>query len=157
MTVYPHRYHHNPWNNWFAYPLMRHPYRYRAATQTRETEEAYYVEIWLPGLSRNDIQLVAKGNQLEIEGVRNRNMRLWGLSRTVLQRSIVLPADADPKRIDAKFRNGRLMIRLAKYGAELTSWEETDYWSNIELGIKRAVALMKQAWDQLVSVLKHGL
>jgi hypothetical protein len=157
MRTYDYRYRVNPWSHWFAFPMVRYPYRYRAQTRSHETEEAYYMEVWLPGLRKQDIYLKLMGRQLEIEGVRNRHLGFWGMSRTALQRSIVLPMDVDTDRIDAKYRHGRLLIRLTKEGAVLDTWQERDRWLEIEEGYKRAVALVKKGWDRMVSVLKHGL
>ena len=157
MNAYELRYLNNPWKYWFAFPMTRTNYRYRAGSKSIETAEAYYVEMWLPGFRRGSLRMFVEDGSLQIEGNHNQHLERLGLGKTALQRSVVLPADVDAQRIDAKYRNGRLLIRMAKQGAILESWQQSSLREYISLGVKHAVDLAKKAWDRLVSVMKHGL
>jgi HSP20 family protein len=89
-----------------------------------EDAEQVFVEAELPGLNLNDLEIyVTGGNQLTIKGERkpptpdkgvwHRQERAFG--RFV--RTLTLPFPVNPDKVDARFENGVLLIKLAKHEA----------------------------------------
>ncbi|HXG12617.1 MAG TPA: Hsp20/alpha crystallin family protein [Gemmataceae bacterium] len=87
-----------------------------------EENENVFVEAELPGLNLNDLEIyVTGGNQLTIKGERkqpevpkavwHRQERGFG----TFSRSLTLPFPVDPDKVDARFENGVLLIKLAKH------------------------------------------
>ncbi len=100
-----------PW--WFgarAYP----------AVNLWEDAESLHAEFELPGFRMEDIDLQVVGNELTIGGRRggeeregtafHRRERGTG----EFKRMIRLPADINPDQVDAKLRDGVLLVRLGK-------------------------------------------
>ena len=90
-------------------------------TDMMETDEAYLIEVDLPGLTKKDIQINAHDNVLSIEGERKRetkeehpgylrNERYFGS----FKRSIMLPASVMADKIKATFKDGVLRINVPK-------------------------------------------
>ena len=91
------------------------------ATNIHEDEDAFYVEMEVPGVKPEEIDLSLVGNELtlkihrpapaEEKNVRYlRRERLFGSS----VRAITLPMDSAPKEMDATVENGILCVRLKK-------------------------------------------
>jgi HSP20 family protein len=85
-----------------------------------ETDDAYLVELDLPGVRTEDINLELRAdNELRITGG-YREREHTGMMRRQNRRTgqfeyvVGLPGDVDPDRIDAMLDNGVLMVRLAK-------------------------------------------
>ena len=79
------------------------------------------VQAELPGVEERDIDLSVDGNLLVLRGERRsereesrRHYRVRERSYGAFSRSIALPFEADPKDIDAEFRNGVLTVRLVR-------------------------------------------
>lgn len=84
-----------------------------------ETDEAYTVEIDLPGVDREDIDLEISDRELIIKGeIRQRERE--GVLRRKARRSgrfeyrALLPNEVDPERISAKLHNGVLTVTVPK-------------------------------------------
>ena len=86
-----------------------------------ETDTAYVLELELPGLDENDIQVQVTGDQLTInaerkfdtekrEGEYHRVEHHYGQ----FTRSLTLPRELDTKGIDASSRRGVLTVTLSK-------------------------------------------
>ena len=85
-----------------------------------EDDERFYVEAEMPGLSMDDIGVHILGNDLTITGERqettdekytyHRQERGTG----TFARSIVLPTEVDPDKVEAVLNNGVLTITLPK-------------------------------------------
>jgi HSP20 family protein len=84
-----------------------------------ETDDAYLVEIDLPGVNRNDLSVEIAGTELRITGeivekekvgwLRHRTRRVGEFAyRTVL------PGDVDPEHVSADLADGVLTVRAAK-------------------------------------------
>jgi HSP20 family protein len=91
------------------------------ATNVREDENAFYVEMEVPGVKTDEIDLSLIGTELtlrinrpptkEEKGVRYlRRERVFGN----MVRTITLPMDSTPKEMDATIENGILCVRLKK-------------------------------------------
>jgi HSP20 family protein len=89
-----------------------------------EDADAVFVEAELPGLQLNDLEIyVTGGNQLTIKGERKQltpEKGVWhrqerGFGKFV--RTLTLPFPVDADKVDARFENGVLLIKLAKHEA----------------------------------------
>lgn len=84
-----------------------------------ETDDAYLVEVDLPGVKRNDIDIEVTGNELTITGELKHTERK-GLFRKRTRRTgefeyrTTLPREVDPDRIDATLTEGVLTVRIPK-------------------------------------------
>lgn len=95
--------------------------RWTPTLDMAETDEEYLIEVDLPGLSKNDIQINCHDNVLTIEGERKhetkeeqkgylRSERYFGS----FKRSIMLPASIVDEKIKATFKEGVLKINVPK-------------------------------------------
>jgi HSP20 family protein len=88
-----------------------------------ETDDAYVIEIELPGVDQKDIDVSVSGRRLLVTGERKERERV-GLLRRRTRRvgefrfEIVLPDDLDPNDVDAHLDQGVLTMRVGKEAAE---------------------------------------
>jgi HSP20 family protein len=88
-----------------------------------ETDDAYVIEIELPGVDQKDIEVSVTGRRLLVTGERKERERV-GLLRRRTRRvgefryEIVLPDELDPDDVDAHLDQGVLTMRVAKQAAE---------------------------------------
>lgn len=90
-----------------------------------ENDNAFVVEVDVPGMAMRDIELFVQDNELTIQGERKREdmegktylrqERLVGQFRRVL----ALPADIDAEKVEAHLRDGVLTVTLPKAEAVL--------------------------------------
>ena len=88
-----------------------------------EDEEALSAEAELPGLKMEDLEVSVQGQELILRGERKeeaapetsypRRERFIG----PFHRSVPLPADVDPEKIEATLENGILTVRMPKSSA----------------------------------------
>jgi HSP20 family protein len=87
-----------------------------------EDAEHAFVEAELPGLDLKDLEIyVSGGNQLTLKGERKPNVPekgVWhrqerGFGQFV--RTVALPFPVDPEKVEARFENGVLLVKLAKH------------------------------------------
>jgi HSP20 family protein len=84
-----------------------------------ETPDAYLVEIELPGVKRNDIDIEIAGRRVSVRGERKEKERVGILrrrERTVgrLSYEVILPGDVDEDGVEAHLDEGVLTVRLPK-------------------------------------------
>ncbi len=86
-----------------------------------ETEDAYHVEMDLPGWKKEEIKIQKKGNHLEIRGekreeheVRKENYIRRERRSGSFVRTVPIPDDADVSSIKAKFEGGLLHATIPK-------------------------------------------
>jgi HSP20 family protein len=98
--------------DWFAPP-----------SDAAATEDAYEINIELPGVAADDIDIAVDDGQLTIKGEkrfqREETGRTYYFSEReygAFQRSFRLPADADADKVVADFANGVLTVRIPKAG-----------------------------------------
>ncbi len=100
------------------------PAAWSPAADVRETESFYVVEVELPGLRREDLELRADTHELHLRGERrasweqrpdifHRMERRFG----AFQRSFHFECALLPQRVDADLRDGLLRIELPKASA----------------------------------------
>jgi HSP20 family protein len=91
------------------------------AVNTRVDDDAYYIEIDLPGVKKDDIEITAEDNVLTVSGERKMREELKEEDYYKVEsrygkfaRSFTLPEDADPEGIEAHMQNGVLEIVIPK-------------------------------------------
>lgn len=88
-----------------------------------ETDDAYVMEIELPGVSRDDIDIECRGRRITVSGERREQERKGVVrqrTRTVGRffHEVVLPGDIEEDNIGATLENGVLTVRAPKDEAE---------------------------------------
>jgi len=91
------------------------------ATNVREDDEAFYVEMEVPGVKPEEIDLSCIGTELTLKIARpapkeEKNIRYLRRERVFgnMVRTITLPIDSAPKEMEASIENGILCVRLKK-------------------------------------------
>lgn len=86
-----------------------------------ETKDGFLLQVELPGVKQEDIQVSIEGDTLTLRGERKRESKVdenqyYRVERNYggFQRSIVLPCVVDPDQVKATYRDGVLEIRLPK-------------------------------------------
>ena len=101
---------------------------FRPKVNTRETNESYHLEVELPGVKKEDVDINVDGNVLSISGERNVREEVkdedyqkiespYGL----FSRSFTLPEKVDTGNIEAGFENGILEISIPKLKVDTSS------------------------------------
>lgn len=92
-----------------------------ATVDVSETEDAVEVMADLPGIEQKDINLSLRNGSLFIRGERKheaeekrKNYYRAERSYGAFSRSIPLPCEVDENKVDARFENGVLTVRLPK-------------------------------------------
>jgi HSP20 family protein len=95
------------------------------AVNTREDERGYYIEVDLPGVKKEDINIDLNDKILTISGerkfkdeVKKENYYKIETSFGKFERSFSIPEDADVDNIEAKAENGVLEIFIPKIKKE---------------------------------------
>lgn len=90
-------------------------------TELKDKGDHYDLAIELPGLDDSDIEVELAGDALRISGEKHEETEEKTADCLISERSygrfhrrLTLPADADPDRIEAKYRHGVLKITIAK-------------------------------------------
>ncbi len=86
-----------------------------------ENDDSFVIKAELPGMEKKDISVDVKDRVLTLTGERNhdnevkeKNYYRRERSYGKFQRSFMLPADVDPDKIKADFKNGLLKIEVPK-------------------------------------------
>jgi len=99
----------------FPFPAAGYP-----ALNVWDAGDTVCVEAEIPGVSKDDLEVYAVGNELTIKG---RRAALEGNNITyhrqergtgTFTRVITLPAEVDPDRVEAVLKDGVLTVRLPK-------------------------------------------
>jgi HSP20 family protein len=86
-----------------------------------DDEKNVYVEAEIPGVNKDDLKITLKDNILTLKGEKKiekekkdknyyRSERCYGS----FQRSFTLPVDVDSNKIDAKYNDGTLTLKMEK-------------------------------------------
>lgn len=90
------------------------------ACNTYEDERSYWVQAALPGLRREDIEIVVEDQVLTIKGERkeeaskDRSYFVREFNRGSFDRSFKLPNTADQGKVTATYQDGVLTVELPK-------------------------------------------
>ena len=92
---------------------------WRPAADVEETDDAYLVELELPGVKQDDISVELSGGELAVTGEVKERQRV-GLLRSRTRRigrfdyRLSLPTDIEEDQVSASMSNGVLTVRAAK-------------------------------------------
>ena len=90
-----------------------------APADIEEADDAYVVELDLPGVKPGDVDVEVRENELRVsgeikererKGILRRQMRRVGQFEHV----VALPGEVDPDKVEAKLSDGVLTVRLGK-------------------------------------------
>jgi len=91
------------------------------AVNTRETENAYVIELDVPGVSKEDIDITTEDNVLTISGERKQSQEVKDEDYYKVEsvygtfsRSFTLPEKVDVDKIHAESKNGVLEVVIPK-------------------------------------------
>ena len=84
-----------------------------------ETDDAFLVEVELPGVERDDVEVELVGRRLTIHGERKERERVGILRRRTrrvgeFHYEVVLPGDVAEDEVEARFADGVLTVRVPK-------------------------------------------
>jgi HSP20 family protein len=96
---------------------------FRPLADLEETDDAYAVEIELPGVKRDQVDLEIAGRRLTVRGERRERERVGILRRRerVVGRfhyEVTLPGDVEEEGVEAHLDEGVLTIRVPKPASE---------------------------------------
>ena len=101
---------------------------FRPKVNSRETEEAYSLEVELPGVQKENVEINLDGKVLSIsgersikEGIKEEEYQKVESHYGLFSRSFTLPEKVDSENIGAKFENGVLEISIPKLTVEKAS------------------------------------
>lgn len=88
-----------------------------------ETDDAYVLEIELPGVKKNDIDIQSRGRRITVSGERKEKERVGVLRKRTRStgrffHEVALPGDIDDEGIEASLDNGVLTLRVPKEESE---------------------------------------
>ncbi len=94
---------------------------YVAPVDLYETDEALVLEMWVPGINPEDIEISLEGNKLTVRGevkpVADEKVRRYYLQEIPhgsFVRSFTLPVEIDADNVKAEFKNGVLKLVMPK-------------------------------------------
>jgi len=92
-----------------------------APTDVSEDESSLQISMELPGVDPDDVRLSLENNILTIRGEKRQrseenNERIHRFERTygMFERTFALPNTVDPDKIEARYENGVLLVRIPK-------------------------------------------
>jgi HSP20 family protein len=90
-----------------------------APADIEETDDAYVVDLDLPGVQPGDINLEVRENELRVTGEIKEKERKGILRRQTrpvgqFEHVIALPGEVDPDKVEAKLHDGVLTVRVPK-------------------------------------------
>jgi HSP20 family protein len=96
---------------------------FRPNLDVTETNDAFEINVDLPGVGEEDIEVQITGNRLTINGRREAEQTREGDRYVAVERaygtftrSFVLPDSADTEQVEARLENGVLKVRVPKRG-----------------------------------------
>ena len=111
------------WQTFFVEPDLAgqggRPSPWSTLADIEETEDAFVVEIDLPGVKADDIHLELRENELHISGEYKDRERVGVLRRQTrkvgeFEYVVSLPGEVDPDKVDATLHDGVLAVQLGK-------------------------------------------
>ncbi|RZU53484.1 heat shock protein Hsp20 [Krasilnikovia cinnamomea] len=92
------------------------------AADLEETDDAYVLELELPGVRKDDVNIEVRDNELRVTGEIKQKERTGILRRQMrrvgqFQYVVALPGDIDPEQVEASLHDGVLTVRLGKAAA----------------------------------------
>ncbi len=98
------------------------PSGFTPLADVEETDDAYLVEVELPGVSREDVSVEQTGGRLVVHGERKERERVGILRRRTrttgrFYYEVDLPAELDDQAVTASLDRGVLTVRVPKSGS----------------------------------------
>jgi HSP20 family protein len=92
------------------------------AADLEETDDAYVLELELPGVRKEDVNIEVRDNEVRVTGEIKQKERMGILRRQMrrvgqFQYVVALPGDIDPQQVEASLHDGVLTVRLGKAAA----------------------------------------
>lgn len=88
------------------------------AANVRETEDAYWIELAIPGVDKNQVSINLEENVLSIsskeKSEEQKEYKRQEFSYGKFSRKFRLPKDADKEQISASYDKGVLSVRIGK-------------------------------------------
>lgn len=106
-------------HDWVALPAAPAGERFTPMVDLEETEQEFVLDVDLPGVRKEDVNIEVDGRRLVISGERvqtqrkgrlRRQTRAWGSFAF----EVILPADLDEEHIEASMNDGVLHVRVPK-------------------------------------------
>ncbi|TKA13360.1 Hsp20/alpha crystallin family protein [Actinacidiphila oryziradicis] len=99
--------------------------RWAAPADIEETDDAFIVQLDVPGVKPEDIDVELRENQVRITGEIKEKERTGVLRRQTrpvgrFEHLIALPGEVDPDKVEATLSDGVLTLRLTKTGGPQT-------------------------------------
>lgn len=96
---------------------------FRPAADLEETDDAYIIEVELPGVAKSDIDVDVTGRRVRITGERKERERTGVLRRRTrvtgrFAHEIVVPGDIEVEAVTAKLADGVLTVTAPKAEAD---------------------------------------
>jgi len=93
--------------------------RWSPAVDIEETDDAYVVDVDLPSVRPEDVNIEMRGEELRVSGQVQQRERTGVVRRQnrptgEFEYLVDLPSDIDPNRVDAMYRNGVLTVTVGK-------------------------------------------
>lgn len=88
---------------------LRPPQRVTVPADIYENDNEYLIIADMPGLAKDDFEVVVRGDRLELRG-----MRMVGNEQLNYERSFALPQNADTQNIAADYRDGVVKVTVPK-------------------------------------------
>lgn len=102
-----------------GWPETAGPASLTPTADVEETDDAYVVEVELPGVAKDDVTVSVDGRRLSVDAERRERRRTGVLRRRTravghLHFEVVVPGDIDEDATTATLEDGMLTIRLGK-------------------------------------------
>lgn len=99
------------------------------ATALEERDDAYLLELEVPGLAKKDIGIDVTGRRITVHGEREETERTGILRHTTrttgrFDYELMLPSPVDEKAVTARLDHGVLVVRVPKAGDSRTTHVE---------------------------------
>lgn len=108
-------------SGWAGMPMPAVDGWLKPVLDIEETERTYRITLEIPGVEKDDVEILVDGDLLTIRGEKRQEKRsdegdFHRIERSygAFRRELNLPDDADPDSIEASFRNGVLTITIGK-------------------------------------------
>jgi HSP20 family protein len=113
-------------NSFFRDPLMgmagQQAPMWVPAADLEETDDAYVLELEVPGVKKEDVNIELRDNEVRVTGEIKEKERSGVLRRQTrrvgqFEYIVTLPGDIDPEKVEASLHEGVLTVRLGKAAA----------------------------------------
>ena len=107
------------------------------ATDFKETENAYFMSIDLPGVNKSNLDIQVEGEHLFINATRKRSLSEKEENKQKISQTLLLPKMVDKEKVQAHCEDGVLYLALPKLEKakakkiEISEGFKDSSWSNL--------------------------